>query len=104
MADGPKVIGSMMGGGYVVVHLEEGQRQMTLLALAKLSIERPGWLLVIEDLARQMDNDSEGKPLLLHIFRKIHQLPDPERVLMLALDESAALQSHYANLLNMHDG
>jgi hypothetical protein len=35
----------------VTVTIDEGQRQMLLLALAKLSIERPGWHAALGDLA-----------------------------------------------------
>jgi hypothetical protein len=85
----------------VMLHLDEGQRQMVLLALAKLSIERPGWLDAIEEIAAPMDNKNEhGKPELLHNFRALHAAS----TLPLALDESIRLQSHYARLLNMYDG
>jgi len=84
----------------VMLHLDEGQRQLVLLALAKLSIERPGWLDAIEEIARPMDNDNDGKPELLHNFRTLHA----DSTLPIALDESIKLQSHYARLLNMWDG
>jgi hypothetical protein len=55
------------------IQIDEGQRQMMLLALAKLSIERPGWLTAIEELALKMDNrTADGKPELLHEFRRLH--------------------------------
>lgn len=54
------------------LQLDEGQRQMVLLALAKLSIERPGWLEAIEEIAMKMDNrTAEGKPEMLYEFRRI---------------------------------
>jgi hypothetical protein len=53
--------------------MEEGQRQMTLLALAKLSIERPGWLWALEQVALLMDDpEPDGKPYLFEEFRRIH--------------------------------
>jgi hypothetical protein len=56
-----------------IITLEEGQRQILLLALAKLSIERPGWLDAIERIAFLMDNRTmQGKPELLYEFRRIH--------------------------------
>ena len=60
------------------IQLEEGQRQMVLLALAKLSIERPGWLDAIEELALRMDNrDPQGHPEMLYAFRRIHAPDTP---------------------------
>lgn len=44
------------------VVLEEGQRQMVLLALAMLAVERPGFLHTLEEIALKMDNVVEGKP------------------------------------------
>ena len=55
------------------VQLEEDQRQLVLVALAKLSIERPGWLDAIESIALKMDNrTAQGEPVLLSAFRRIH--------------------------------
>jgi hypothetical protein len=45
---------------------------MTLLALAKLSIERPGWLDALEEVALLMDNSIDGKPELFSKFRTLH--------------------------------
>ena len=63
----------------IAVNLEEAQRQMVLLALAKLAIERPGWLQAIEDIALQMDNHTAGgKPQLLYEFLRIHTRTEEE--------------------------
>jgi hypothetical protein len=89
------------------VRLEEGQRQMTLLALAKLSIERPGWLDALEEVALLMDNNVDGKPELFHKFRTLHlDLAAYTKAggVLVALEESVKLQSHYAELLNAWDG
>jgi hypothetical protein len=94
------------------IQLEEDQRQMVLLALAKLSIERPGWLDAIEELALRMDNrDPQGHPEMLYVFRRIHAAGDVSeslrrllRIALPALAASVKLQSHYATLLNAHDG
>jgi hypothetical protein len=63
----------------IVVRYAEGQRQMVLLALAKLSIERPGWEWALEQIALKMDNRIPGDKLLeddkaemFRVFRKIH--------------------------------
>jgi hypothetical protein len=67
------------------IELDEGQRQMVLLALAKLSIERPGWLYAIEELALTMDNTSaQGKPELLHNFRRLFDYGVDHDALLLA--------------------
>jgi hypothetical protein len=53
--------------------MEESQRQMTLLALAKLAIERPGWTWALEQIALLMDDPApDGKPLLFEALRKIY--------------------------------
>jgi hypothetical protein len=67
----------------ITVQLEEGQRQMVLLALAKLSVERPGWLRAIEELALKMDfRNAQGRPGLLHQFRRFREGHGPEGDLM----------------------
>ena len=43
----------------------------------------------------------EGKRMSQHVS---HRASDEIAVLRRALDESVKLQSHYASLLNMHDG
>jgi hypothetical protein len=61
------------------VDLEEGQRQMTLLALAKLSIERPGWLWALEQVALLMDDpEPDGKPYMFGEFRRTHAPAETE--------------------------
>ena len=35
----------------VVFHVEEGQRQALILAVARLSVERPGWRTMLRDIA-----------------------------------------------------
>jgi hypothetical protein len=95
------------------VLLEESERQMVLLALAKLSLEKPGWLHAIEELGLKMDNrTAQGKPEMLSEFRNIHAEGEAVsetlrrllRIAVPALAASVKLQSHYASLLNMHDG
>jgi len=38
------------------VDLEEGDRQLVLMALAHLSLERPGWDYALNLIAMKMDN------------------------------------------------
>jgi hypothetical protein len=55
------------------VEIDEEQRQIILLALARLSIECPGWLWAIEQIAVKMDNrDGDGRPEMLHQLRFLH--------------------------------
>lgn len=39
----------------ITVELDEGQRQMTLMALAALAVERPGWDMALSEIAAKMD-------------------------------------------------
>lgn len=64
----------------VDVHLEEGQRQMTLLALAKLSIERPGWTWALEQIALKMDNVDGENAVTFRAFIQLHSEDDPPGV------------------------
>lgn len=54
------------------VSIDESDRQAILLALAKLSLERPGWLDMLTRIACKMDNNANGKAEMLEQFRKIH--------------------------------
>lgn len=47
------------------VTIEEGERQTTLLALAELSLRRPGWLDHLERIA-----DKFGGKMMFDEFRK----------------------------------
>jgi hypothetical protein len=40
----------------ITVELDESQRQMVLMALAALAIERPGWDMALSAIALKMDN------------------------------------------------
>jgi hypothetical protein len=55
----------------VTMSLSEADRQMVLLSLAHLSIERPGWEPALHALALQIDNQSEGRAVLFDGFRKL---------------------------------
>lgn len=54
------------------VELEEEERQATLLALAKLSLERPGWDDLLNRIARKIDNVTEGRADTYDHFRAMH--------------------------------
>ena len=53
----------------ITVALEEGERQAVLLALAELSLARPGWVPFLEGIAMKMDNHLEGKAEMFEAFR-----------------------------------
>jgi hypothetical protein len=58
------------------LEIEEGDRQMILLALAKLSLERPGWDAALNELALKMDNrDTKGRAEMYDNFRKYNYKP-----------------------------
>ena len=59
--------------------VDESQRQMTLLALAHLSVRRPGWNSALSELALKLDTpDEKGRPKLYEQFKDLHvyALPD----------------------------
>jgi hypothetical protein len=62
----------------VTVTIDEGQRQMLLLALAKLSIERPGWHWTLGELASKYSiapQFDDGR----HIFEQFRELHAHDR-------------------------
>ena len=63
------------------VEIDEGQRQMMLLALAKLSLERPGWDMALNKIALKMDNDESGRARMYDAFRKLHARAKAKEVL-----------------------
>ncbi len=55
------------------ITIDEGQRQMVLLALAHLAVERPGWDMATSEVALMIDNTTEGgRPQLFDDFKRIH--------------------------------
>jgi len=53
----------------ITITLDEEERQATLMALAHLSLERPGWDYMLQKIAAKMDN--KGCPMF-HEFKTIH--------------------------------
>lgn len=51
--------------------IAEDQRQMIILALAKLSLERPGFLDYIEEIAGVLGDSIDGKPEMLRGLRRM---------------------------------
>lgn len=43
-------------GGHLKIEIEEDERQVILMALAHLAVERPGWRNMLEQVALKMDN------------------------------------------------
>jgi hypothetical protein len=66
--DDPTLIDQTLSRKHVMV-VEEGERQAILLALAHLSIERPGWEVMLREIAMKMDNEVQGKPQMFEHFR-----------------------------------
>jgi len=56
-----------------VMRLEEGERQMMLMALAHLSVERPGWDDALKRMALQLDNEEKGRPMMYDAFRELRR-------------------------------
>jgi hypothetical protein len=53
------------------VTIDEGQRQMILMALAHLAVERPGFDYALSEIASLMDNESPAGPQLYGSFKEI---------------------------------
>lgn len=51
--------------------LNESERQLVLMALAHLSVERPGWTDALHSIALQVDTQSGGRALMFDQFRKL---------------------------------
>jgi len=56
----------------IAFYVTEEERQLLLLALAKLSLERPGWDDVCNRLALKFDAPDDGRARLYDVFRTIH--------------------------------
>jgi hypothetical protein len=55
-----------------VLKIDEGDRQLVLMALAHLSIERPGFDDALQRMAAQIDNQTAaGRPELYDNFRAL---------------------------------
>jgi len=61
--------------------VEDAERQMILLALAELSIARPGWIDTLESIALKMDNrNADGHAEMFERFRRNHSDPVAEQL------------------------
>ena len=55
-------------GSNLKIEIEEDERQVILLALAHLAVERPGWRVMLEQIALKMDNQVQCVPELFTQF------------------------------------
>lgn len=60
------------------ITLDESERQVLLLALAHLAVERPGWDHMLTQIAKRMDNQlPNGRPQMYEDFKRFH---DPRKI------------------------
>jgi hypothetical protein len=81
------------------VEITEEQRQAMLLALAELARLRPGWDMMLCEIAVAL----AGRNMYAE-FKRLNADRVSASDLRRALDESLKLQAHYAKVLNMWDG
>lgn len=96
------------------LHVDESQRQMIIMALAHLAAERPGWNMVLTELAQTMDtpeswkrrqveairsrNDvtvPRGQPVMFTRFKEYHLSALREVVIQKMAEEAAAKWNGY---------
>jgi hypothetical protein len=68
--------------------IAEDQRQMIILALAKLSLERPGFLEYLEEIAGVLGDSIDGKP---EMFRGLRRMQTDKVTIELTKDEMDSL-------------
>jgi hypothetical protein len=66
----------------------EDHRQMIILAIAKLSIERPGFLPYLEEIAGLLGDSIDGKP---EMFRGLRRMQADKVTIELSRDEMDSL-------------
>jgi len=52
----------------MTITIDESERQVLLLAMAHLTVERPGWEFMLTEIAKKMDDIQRGKPWLYTEF------------------------------------
>jgi hypothetical protein len=62
------------------IEFTEGERQATILALARLAIERPGWDFMLNEIACKMDNVKEGRAVMYDQFRSLEYGANPPTI------------------------
>jgi hypothetical protein len=68
--------------------LGEDHRQMIILAIAKLSIERPGFLQYLEEIAALLGDSIDGRP---EMFRGLRKMQTDKVTIELTKDEMDSL-------------
>lgn len=64
----------------MTLELSEEERQVVILALSRLSIERPGWDFMLNGIACKIDNVSEERAVMYDQFRKLEYEANPPTV------------------------
>lgn len=57
----------------ITMGLEEGDRQLILMALAHLAVEKPGFDMALNLIALRIDNNTEGRAKLYDEFRQLQE-------------------------------
>jgi hypothetical protein len=64
----------------MTLEITEAERQTIILALSRLSVERPGWDFLLNGIACKMDNVSEERAVMYDQFRKLEYQANPPTV------------------------
>jgi len=56
----------------MTIEIAEEDRQLMVMALAHLAVERPGWDDALGRIAERMDNLVGGRPELYGRFKELH--------------------------------
>ena len=65
----------------MTLEIEEEQRQMLLMALAHLAVERPGWDMALSEIAAKIDNSGPDGPQMYTEFKRF-QNSNPTRMMI----------------------
>lgn len=58
--------------------IDESQRQLLLMALAMLAVERPGFNEALAEIAIKVDNNVRGKAKMFEAFKELRSPPAGE--------------------------
>jgi hypothetical protein len=67
--------------------IDEGERQMVILALAELALSRPGWDDALRTIAQRIDNKGIGSPMYENLKRINRDRAAPCLPLIAQMDE-----------------
>ncbi len=73
---------------HFTVEIDEGQRQLILMALSHLAVEKPGFDHALSEIASKIDNKTENGPQMYTEFKKLHA---PTHLMTLQLDAIGAV-------------